>query len=304
MSATHTPPPSATPFVSAPAHASERSAQPRSDAKMFAAAAGYERFMGRWSRLIAPKYLEFIGAVGGERMLDVGTGTGALAYAAVTSHADNTVVGVDPSAAFIDYNRSRAGPYSPRFEAGDAQNLPFDAGTFDQTMALLVLNFVPNHLRAVNEMIRVTRAGGIVSAGVWDYGDGMQMLRVFWDEAVSLDPAADPLDERHMKLSREGQLSALWTQAGLAEVEERPLLIVQQFASFEDYWGAFLEGVGPAGTYVASLDTARRSALEARLRARLLRQHGEGQITLQARVWCVRGRAPGHAAARRQARQG
>lgn len=297
MSATYTPPPNAAPSASAPARAEERSGQPRSDTGMFAAAAGYERFMGRWSRLVAPLYLEFIGAGEGQRMLDVGTGTGALASVAAAAHADCAVVGVDPSAAFIDYARSLAGPRGPRFEVGDAQTLPFDDGAFDQTMALLVLNFVPDHLRAANEMRRVTCAGGSVSAGVWDYGDGMRMLRLFWDEAVALDPAADPLDERHMKLSREGQLSALWAQAGLADVEEQPLLVVQHFSSFDDYWTAFLNGVGPAGRYVASLDPMRRGTLEARLRARLRHEYGEGHFTLQARVWCVRGRAPADAAA-------
>jgi SAM-dependent methyltransferase len=120
-----------------------------------------------------------------------------------------------------------------RFEVGDAEHLPFEAASFDRTLSLLILNFVPDPQKALIEMIRVTRPGGTVAAAVWDYGDGMEMLRVFWDEAVGLDPRARAKDERQMPLSRAGELAALW-RTHLPNVAETALTIETQFSSFED----------------------------------------------------------------------
>jgi len=263
------------------------------EAKMFTVSAGYEAYMGRWSRLLTPAYLAFAGVKDGDRVLDVGTGTGALASEVEARLPSSEVVGIDPSEAFIDYARRNAKSPRVRFEVGDAQALKFGDASFDQTMSLLVMNFIPDHVKAIGEMRRVTRQGGVVSACVWDYSAGMQSLRFFWDEVVALDPVAAPKDERNMKLSREGQLGALWKKAGLVHIQEKPLAIVQRFASFDDYWGPFLKGTGPGGAYVASLPEERRRKLEARLRTRLLGDRPDGAFTLKARVWCVRGQVPG-----------
>ena len=180
-----------------------------------------------------------------------------------------------------------------RFELGDAQSLRFGDASFDHTMALLVMNFIPDHDKAVSEMRRVTRARGAVSACVWDYNAGMESLRFFWDEVVALDPAAAAKDERHMKLTREGQLGDLWRKAGLTDVREKALVIEQAFTSFSDYWDPFLKGTGPGGAYVATLDVEPRQRLEARLRKRLLGSGADGSFALKARAWCVRGEVPG-----------
>jgi SAM-dependent methyltransferase len=246
---------------------------------MFQIGGGYERYMGRWSRLLAPRYAAFAGVEDGERILDVGTGTGALPASLPRSE----VVGVDPSAAFIEHAKQNA---RARFEVGDAQSLRFGDASFDHAMAMLVINFIPDHEKAVAEMRRVTRAGGTVSAAVWDYGDGMESLRIFWDEAVALDPAAAPKHERNMKLCRQGELSELWRKSGLAGVREEAVVIEQAFSSFDDYWQPFLAGVGPGGAYVASLSKERSSALGERLRARW----PGGPFALRARAWCVKGR--------------
>src|SRR5271167_1173926 len=190
------------------------------EAKMFAASAGYERFMGRWSRLLAPAYIAFAGVKNGDRVLDVGTGTGSLAAIVEASMPASEVVGVDPSEGFIAYAQKNAKSPRVRFEVGDAQALKFEDASFDNTLALLVMNFVPDENKAVAEMRRVTRAQGTVSACVWDYDAGMQMLRFFWDEAVAIDPAIEPKDERHMKFSRQGELGDLWRKAGLINVKE------------------------------------------------------------------------------------
>jgi len=263
-----------------------------SEAKMFSVSAGYERFMGRWSRLLAPAYIAFAGAKDGDRVLDVGTGTGALAATLAANLASSEVTGIDPSEGFISYAKSNAKSGRVRFEVGDAQALRYKDASFDQTMALLVMNFVPDHSKAIGEMRRVTRPRGVVSACVWDYDAGMEMLRFFWDEVVALDPAMAPKDERNMKLSRAGQLGELWRQAGLVSVEEKPLVIEQAFASFDDYWAAFLTGAGPAGAYVVSLGDERRRELEARMRKRLLGNRADGAFVLKARAWCVRGEVP------------
>ena len=250
---------------------------------MFNAAAGYERYMGRWSRLLAPHYLAFAGVKNGERILDIGTGTGALARAAEAAFPDVRVAGIDPSEAFVAQAKRDA---RGAFELGNAQAMRFQDASFDHSMSMLVLNFIPDHEKALAEMRRVTQPQGVVSACVWDYDKGMEMLRIFWDEVVALDPAMEPKDERHMKLCRAGQLGALWTKAALAEVQERAIVIDTAFASFDDYWDPFLAGVGPGGAYVASLSEDRRKALEARLRKRL---RDEGAMALKARAWCVRG---------------
>jgi SAM-dependent methyltransferase len=260
----------------------------QAEAAMFATAAAYERYMGRWSRLLVPEYIRFAGVADGQHVLDVGTGIGSLAFTLEAALPSLRIVGLDVSAGFIAHaNRSRSARAS--FEVGDAQALRFADASFDHAMALLVLNFVPDHGKAVSEMRRVVRPGGVVSACVWDYDAGMQMLRLFWDDVVALDPAMTAKDERNMKLCRRGQLAQLWVDRGLVRVEEKALEIAQRFASFDDYWAPFLKGAGPGGAYVASLGEDKRAGLEARLRDRLLGNRSDGPFTLQARAWCVKG---------------
>jgi SAM-dependent methyltransferase len=270
----------------------QNASKTEAEAKMFAASAGYERFMGRWSRLLAPAYIAFAGVKNGDRVFDVGTGTGSLAAIVEASMPASEVVGVDPSEGFIAYAQKNAKSPRVRFEVGDAQALKFKDASFDNTLALLVMNFVPDENKAVAEMRRVTRAQGTVSACVWDYDAGMQMLRFFWDEAVALDPAIEPKDERHMKLSRQGQLGDLWKKAGLTNIKEEPLVIDQAYSSFNDYWEPFTKGAGPGGAFVVSLSQGRREQLEARMRKRLLGDRQDGPFTLKARAWCVRGEVP------------
>lgn len=262
------------------------------EAKMFAASAGYERFMGRWSRLLAPPFVAFAGVIDGDRVLDVGTGTGSVASTVEAHMPKSEIVGVDPSPGFIAYAQQNAKSTRARFEVGDAQALKFPIASFDRTLSLLVMNFIPDHNKAIGEMRRVTRPQGTVSACVWDYDAGMQSLRFFWDEAIALDPAVEPRDERHMKLSRQGQLGDLWRTAGLINVIEQPLTIDQHFSSFNEYWGPFTTGAGPGGAYVVSLPEDRRRQLETRLRKRLLGDRQEGPFTVTARAWCVRGEVP------------
>jgi SAM-dependent methyltransferase len=256
---------------------------------MFSLGDAYDVFMGRWSCRLAPLLAQFAGVVDGDEVLDVGCGTGSLAAAVAAAAPSSRIVGIDRSESYVAVARAHQQSPRVRFEVGDAQQLPFDAASFDRTVSLLILNFLPDPQRALNEMIRVTRPGGTVAAAVWDYGEGMEMLRMFWDEAIALAPDADAKDERHMPLSRSGELCALWREHHLQNVSGTPLTIETQFSSFDNYWSPFLQQQGPAGAYVASLGAHDRERLEMKLRRRLLGDGADRPIALSARAWAVRG---------------
>jgi|SRR5215472_6093964 len=256
---------------------------------MFSAGEAYDAFMGRWSRRLAPLLVQFAAVADGEDVLDVGSGTGSLAAAVSAAAPSSRIVGVDPSAPYVAVARAHHQTDRVRFEVGDAQDLQFGDASFDSTISLLILNFIPDSDKALTEMTRVTRSGGTVAAAVWDYGEGMEMLRSFWDEAIALAPDADAKDERHMPLSRKGELAELWRRHHLQNVSETSLTIETTFSSFDDYWSPFLAQQGPAGAHVAALSTHDREQLRLRLRRRLVREGPDDPIALHARAWAVRG---------------
>jgi SAM-dependent methyltransferase len=268
----------------------------RAQSDLFGDAEAYERFMGRWSRLVARALIDFAAIPDSGKALDVGSGTGALAFSLAAAKPHLEVLGIDPSQGYIAYAKSKnPSPKRVTFEIGDAQQLRFPASAFDHSLSLLVFNFIPDALRALHEVARVTKPGGRIAAAVWDYGDGMRMLRLFWDAAVALDPAAAKRDERNMPLCRSGELAALWKKANLQNVAEQPLDITMQFNSFADFWDPFLLAQGPAGAYVKSLPLPRRDALRAELRKRMEVKSDTAPISLPARTWAVRGTAPARA---------
>lgn len=239
---------------------------------------------------MAAEMVAWLGVAPGGRWLDVGCGTGGLAATILAVGEPATVLGVDPSPAFVAEAATRIADRRAEFRVGAAEALPVAGGAYDVVVSGLVLTFVADPSAALAEIRRATRAGGVVAAYVWDYGGGMQLVRAFWDAAVALDPAAAPLDEgrRFAGLASGDALGGLLRSSGLAEVATRAIDVPTVFRDFEDYWGPFLGGVGPAPAYAMSLDEDRRAGLRERLRAGLPTA-ADGTIRLIARAWAARG---------------
>lgn len=253
------------------------------------AAAGYEAFMGRWSRALAPQFVAWLAVAPQQRWLDVGCGTGALAAAILQGAAPRELWGVDSAEEYIEYARRALPEERCRFMVGDAQSLPNGLGSFDATVSGLTINLVPDPSRALAEMIRVTRPGAVIGAYVWDFASGMQLLRFLWDAAAELDAAAKSLDQAQRDpICKPDRLHALFSGAGLGEVDMQALEILTVLRDFDDYWGPLEAGLGYAPGYVASLPPAQRHSLRERLRSRLAKR-ADGSIPLMARAWAIRG---------------
>ena len=257
-------------------------------ADLFTDALAYEGFMGRWSRRVAPLLVEFAKIDDRGRLLDVGCGTGSLTRTLLGMTRRAEIVGIDPVATFVEYVRGQVKDARASFEVGDAQALPYPDASFDGALSCLVFQFIPDALKAAREVRRVTRPGGTVAACTWD-ARGLEMTSLFWDVAVELDPAAEA--KRRRPFGQPGLLTELWQSAGFRDVEERPLEITTDFASFDDYWRPQETGVGPTGAYVATLDPEQRDALRAGIEARLRPMGAPGPFTLRAKALAVRGRS-------------
>lgn len=255
----------------------------------WATGAAYEGYMGRWSRPLARSFLNWLPFSPGARWLEVGCGTGALTSAICELGEPASIVACDPSESFVDHARRSQRDVRVSFVVADARALPGSSGAFDCVVSGLVLNFIEDPLAAIRLMSDRLRRGGVVAAYLWDYGEGMEFLRSFWDEAVALDPSAAAHDEgRRFPLCRPDALAALFAEAGLREVSAEGLEIPTLFRDFADFWAPFLRGTGPAPSYVASLSHEGRDGLRNRLADRL-RPNADGSIRLKARAWAVRG---------------
>ena len=241
----------------------------------------YDRFMGRYSRPLAPQMADLAGIARGQRALDVGCGPGALTTVLVQRLGADAVTAVDPSTPFVEAARARHPGVDVR--QASAETLPFPDAAFDAALAQLVVHFMTDPVAGLAEMRRVTRREGVVAACVWDHAGGLGPLGLFWRAARELDPGV--VDEGRLPGARAGHLAQLSRAAGLRAVEESTLDADLVHPTFNDWWGPFERGVGPAGAYVATLDPQRRVDLRDRCHAEL----GDGPFAIPARAWAVRG---------------
>lgn len=247
------------------------------------AAEAYDGFMGRFSRLLSGQMADLASVRAGQRVLDVGCGTGALTGELVKRLGPSGVAATDPSEPFVAATRARNPGVDVR--RAPAERLPFGDNSFDAAVAQLVVHFMTDPLAGLTEMARVTRRDGVVAACVWDHGGSQGPLRLFWDAARAMDPDVD--DESHRPGTREGHLAELFRAAGLRVVEGATLSVRLEHATFEAWWEPFTRGVGPAGAYLASLDDDRR----AELRDRCRRQVSAEPFVTTAVAWAARGLA-------------
>ncbi|QBR94476.1 class I SAM-dependent methyltransferase [Nocardioides euryhalodurans] len=244
--------------------------------------------MGRWAVALAPAFADAVGVRPTHRVLDVGCGPGALTGVLADRVGAERVRACDPSAPFAA-TCARRNP-GVAVEVAAAESLPYDDGAFDVVLAQLVVHFVDDPAAAAAEITRVLRPGGTFAASVWDFARGMQMLRLFWDAALTVDGQA-PDEARTMSFGEEGELSSLLQGAGFTDVREDTLRVASTYAGFDELWAGFLGGVGPAGTWCVSLPEDRREVLRRELRSRL--GDPPGAFTLDAVARFAQGVTPG-----------
>lgn len=248
--------------------------------------AAYEEYMGRWSQLVGEVFLDWLAAPPGLRWLDVGCGNGAFTAQIVRRCAPAAVTGIDPSEAQLLYARARQGLQHARFERGDAMALPLDAASVDVAVMPLVLFFVPEPARGVQEMARVVATGGTVAAYSWDMDGGgfpYAVLRSELEEMGLRVPSAPSDDASRLDVSRR-----LWEGAGLTAVETRSITVERTFEDFDTYWNILLQGPS-VGATLRALPAAQAELLRERLRARFPPDTA-GRITYRSRANAVKGR--------------
>ncbi|OMH25139.1 SAM-dependent methyltransferase [Tersicoccus phoenicis] len=254
--------------------------------------AAYDGFMGRYSRVLAAPFADAAGVTAGQTAIDVGCGPGALTAELVDRLGAAAVRAFDPSPAFVAECAARNPGVDVR--SGTAERMPCDDASADVALAQLVMHFVGEPEAAMAEFRRVLRPGGTVAACVWDFAQGMEMLRLFWDAALAVDPDA-PDEARTLRFGREGELTDLFTTAGLVDVAETTLEVSSEYRDLEELWSGFEAGIGPAGAYLVRLPDTLRSAMREEFADRLRARVGgtDGPFALEGTARCATGCTPG-----------
>ena len=254
-------------------------------------AAGYEQLMGRWSRMLAPRFIDFAGLADGERVLDVGCGTGSLTFTLVAAADLAEVTAIDFSPVFVAAATRRNSDPRITIRQADACALPFEDSVFDRAMALLVLHFVPEADKAIAEMARVVRTDGVVAAAVWDHYGGMPGMRMMVDTVAGLNEAGRQLRARYcfQPMMQLGEMKRAFVEQGLANVTETELMVRMDYQSFDDFWAPIAAGEGPLGKYVAGLDTAERTRVDEAVRDAYQAGRPDGPRSFANVAWACRG---------------
>ena len=257
-------------------------------------AAGYEQLMGRWSQKLAPLFIDFAGLADGEKILDVGCGTGSLTFALAGNTGLSEIAAIDYSPVFVEAATRRNTDPRIKIRQADACALPFEDDTFDHALALLVLHFVPEAGEAVAQMRRVVRPGGVVAAAVWDHLGGMPGMRMMVDTVAALSEGGRQLRSRYFfqPMMQPGELKRTFVEQGLLGVTETQLLIRMDYQNFDDYWSPIAAGEGPLGKYMATLDPAERARMDAAVRDAYEAGRPDGPRSFANVAWACRGIVP------------
>jgi ubiquinone/menaquinone biosynthesis C-methylase UbiE len=246
----------------------------------------YERLMGRWSRSVGIQFLDWLNLPKGLQCVDVGCGNGAFTEVLAARVAPSELAGLDPSEEQIDFAKIREGTRLAQFRVGDAQALPYPDRSFDVAIMALVISFVPDPAKAVAEMARVVRPGGLVGTYMWS---NMSPQRPIF---ATMSELGFPIVVRSNNASELGNMQSLWAQAGLASIQTCMIDISVTFSDFDDFWDSNYTPAGPVGKAIAKLSAADRDRVRSRLRE-CLPQDGSGHISYQARANAVKGIVPG-----------
>jgi trans-aconitate methyltransferase len=251
-------------------------------------ALAYDRFMGRWSRALAWEFVAWLQVPAAASWFEIGCGTGSLTSAICEHGSPASVLACDTAPDFVNYCRERLGYPHLTVVPASPGSLPSACG-HDAVVSSLVLNFLPAPVVGLAQMREACSPTGCVAACVWDYSEGMDFLRIFWDAAVALDPAARALHEgSRFPICKPEALHSAFVAAGLQSINVAPISISTAFASFDDFWSPLVDGPGPAPTYVSSLSEPDRQRLADRLRV-TLGGDGNQPIHLRARAWAAKG---------------
>ncbi len=257
-------------------------------------AAGYDRLMGRWSQKLAPLFIDFAGLANGDKVLDVGCGTGSLTFELAKVAGLAEIAAIDYSPVFVEAATRRNTDQRVKIQQADACALPFEDGYFDRSLALLVLHFVPEAGKAVAEMRRVVRSGGTVAAVVWDHLGGMPGMRMMVDTVAVLSEGGRQFRSRYcfQPMMQPNEMKHAFVEQGLSDVTQTELMIRMDYQSFDDYWGPIAAGEGPLGKYVTALGVSERERTDAAVRDAYEAGRPDGPRSFANVAWACRGVVP------------